>query len=211
MPSVGDEVTTSSAPLRRWHPRPGNSLRPVGGRRALGALGLRELVACLRSAEDAPERRCAGDFLGTDQQSATSSTGWLTGCYTRRTVGWEEREVIVTSMQLTRAVEAKDLLKAFKTFGIAQTDVAAVTCVDAKTVYTWKKGARPRAGAYDRLDGLREVVQVLSDSLTDRGVGQWLRARNRVLAGRRPLDVLRDGGHDQVLAAAHSFVDGAYV
>lgn len=52
---------------------------------------------------------------------------------------------------------------------------------------------------------------VLTDSLTPRGVGQWPRAGNRLLAGRRPLDVLHAGDADAVLGAAHSFIDGAYV
>lgn len=114
--------------------------------------------------------------------------------------------------QLDRAVEAGDLLDAFKAYGIPQVDVAQVARVDPKTVYAWKaRGARPRAQVYDRLDGLREVVRVLADSLTARGVGQWLRARNRLLGGRRPLDVLHEGDQGAVLEAARSFVDGAYV
>ena len=117
------------------------------------------------------------------------------------------------SAQLSRAVEAGDLLAAMTGYGIAQRDVAHITQVDPKTVYAWKKGVRPRAQAYDRLSGLREVVLVLSDSLTPRGVGQWMHARNRLLDGQRPVDVLATGedGRAQVLAAASSFVDGAYV
>jgi hypothetical protein len=118
----------------------------------------------------------------------------------------------MTTKQLERAVEATDLVAAFKAYGVSQVDVAHVARVDPKTVYAWKAAhARPRAQAYDRLDGLREVVRVVSDSLTPPGVGQWLRARNRLLGGRRPLDVLREGGQDEVLQAAHAFVDGSYV
>jgi len=118
----------------------------------------------------------------------------------------------MTTRQLERAVEAADLITAFKAYGLTQADLAHVAHVDPKTVYAWKAAdARPRAAAYDRLDGLRDIVRVLSDSLTDRGVGQWLRARNRVLNGARPLDALRDGAQDEVLQAAQTFVDGAYV
>ena len=56
-----------------------------------------------------------------------------------------------------------------------------------------------------------EVRKLLSDSLTPRGVGQWLHARNRLLAGERPLDVLVDGRYGEVRDAAQAFVDGAYV
>ncbi len=118
----------------------------------------------------------------------------------------------MTTRQLDGAVEAGDLLDAFRVYGILQVDIAQVARVDPKTVYTWKAhDVRPRARVYDRLDGLREVVRVLSDSLTDRGVGQWLRARNRLLDGQRPLEVLHEGQQQAVLAAARSFVDGSYV
>ena len=61
------------------------------------------------------------------------------------------------------------------------------------------------------LADLREVVDVLSDSLTQRGVAQWLQAENRLLDGERPLDVLAKCETDRVLAAANSFVSGAYI
>lgn len=117
-----------------------------------------------------------------------------------------------TSMKLMRAVEASDLVVAFKDYGVSQADLATVAEVDPKTVYAWKaKSARPRATSYTRLDGLRDVVSVLSDSLTSRGVGQWLHAQNRALGGKRPLDVLREGNQQAVLEAARSFIDGSYV
>jgi hypothetical protein len=95
---------------------------------------------------------------------------------------------------------------------VTQADVARVTRTDPKTVYAWRaSNTRPRSATYDRLDGLREVVRTLADSLTPRGVGQWLHASNRLLGGRRPLEVLREGETDAVLQAARSFVDGAYV
>ena len=118
----------------------------------------------------------------------------------------------MSAKQLERAVEAGDLVEAFKSFGVTQADVAQVTRTDPKTVYAWRaSNTRPRSATYDRLDGLREVVRTLADSLTPRGVGQWLHANNRLLGGRRPLEVLREGETDAVLQAARSFVDGAYV
>lgn len=73
----------------------------------------------------------------------------------------------------------------------------------------------PRVGNEDTeeafLDDLLRVLDVLSDALTERGAGQWLVARNRVLGGSRPLDLLAKGDTDSVIAAAHSFVSGAYI
>lgn len=118
----------------------------------------------------------------------------------------------MTTRELDRAVEAGDLVDALKRFGLSQADVARATRSDAKTVYAWRTAhAQPRNATYVRLVGLRETVQTLGDSLTPRGVGQWLHAPNRLLGGRPPLEVLRDGDQEAVLEAARSFVDGAYV
>lgn len=115
-------------------------------------------------------------------------------------------------MKLERAVEAGDLVTAFRGYGVSQADIATIARVDPKTVYAWKaKSARPRPNAYLRLDGLRDVVGILSDSLTRRGVGQWLHAPNRLMGGKKPLDALREGQQDLVVQAARSFVDGSYV
>jgi hypothetical protein len=58
---------------------------------------------------------------------------------------------------------------------------------------------------------LRSVVLLLRESLTPRGVGQWLRAPNRLLGARRPIDVLSEGRIDAVREAAAAYVEGAYV
>ena len=67
---------------------------------------------------------------------------------------------------------------------------------------------RPRAA--ERLHDLRDVVLMLAETLTPRGVGQWLRARNRLLKGR-PIDLLAEGRFEKVRQAAAAYVDGAYV
>jgi hypothetical protein len=60
-------------------------------------------------------------------------------------------------------------------------------------------------------DVLRQVVLLLDGSLSRRGVGQWFRAHNRSLGGRRPLDVLAEDDLDAVRQAAAAFADGAYI
>ncbi len=44
-----------------------------------------------------------------------------------------------------------------------------------------------------------------------RGVGQWLHARNRLLAGDRPIEMIAEGKIDEVRRAARAFIEGAYV
>jgi IS5 family transposase len=63
--------------------------------------------------------------------------------------------------------------------------------------------------ATNRLAELREIAMLLSDSLTPRGVGQWLHAKNRLLGGHRAIDLLADGNVDEVRLAARAFIEGA--
>jgi len=111
---------------------------------------------------------------------------------------------------LDRAVEASEIVQALKPFGITQVDVATVTHVTDRAVRGWRTSdIRPER--YDRLAELRDLVVLLSDSLTPRGVGQWLHARNRLLESERPVDLLADERFDEVREAAESFIGGAYV
>ena len=111
---------------------------------------------------------------------------------------------------LERAVEAPEIVHALRRYGVSQADVGSVTGVSDRAVRGWAS-SQIRADRYDRLADLRDTALVLADSLTPRGVGQWLHARNRLLGGRRPLEVLAEGGADDVRRAAQAFVDGAYV
>ncbi len=58
---------------------------------------------------------------------------------------------------------------------------------------------------------VQQIRASLRGSLTERGADQWLRARNRMLGGRRPIDLVREGQVELVSRAAAAFVDGAYV
>ncbi len=111
---------------------------------------------------------------------------------------------------LGRAVEASEIVEALKSFGITQVDVAEVTQVSDRAVRGWRTGDI-RPDRYDRLAQLRDLVLLLSDSLTPRGVGQWLHAKNRLLDRERPIDLLAGGRYEEVRGAAEAFIDGSYV
>ncbi len=113
-------------------------------------------------------------------------------------------------MVLERAVEAPEIVQALKAYGVTQTDVGSVAGVSDRAVRGWRVCA-VRPDRYDKLADLRELVLLLSDSLTPRGVGQWLHARNRLLAGERPLEALAAGRGADVRRAAEAFIDGSYV
>jgi len=112
---------------------------------------------------------------------------------------------------LDRAVEADEIVAALRAYGLTQADVARAVGVSDRSVRNWANDAAPRRLHEERLQALRGIVLLLEDSLTPRGVGQWFRAHNRSLDGRRPLDVLAAGDVDSVRRAAEAFADGAYV
>ena len=114
------------------------------------------------------------------------------------------------AMTLDQAVEASEIVDGLKRFGVTQAEVAAVTHVSDRAVRGWRESAI-RTENYDRLAELRDLVLLLSDSLTPRGVAQWLRARNRLLDRERPLDVLAAGRVEEVRGAAEAFIAGSYV
>lgn len=111
---------------------------------------------------------------------------------------------------LERAVEAPEIVRALRSYGVTQAEVGAVTGVTDRAVRGWERSSiRPER--YDRLAELRDLVALLSDSLSARGVGQWLHARNRLLGGERPIDLLVAGRFEEARQAAQAFVEGSYV
>lgn len=114
------------------------------------------------------------------------------------------------SQVLDRAVEAPEIVRALRSHGITQAEVGAVAGVSDRAVRGWDHSAiRPER--YERLAEMRDLVVLLSDSLTPRGIGQWLHARNRTLGGDRPIDALTAGRFGEVRHAAETFVEGSYL
>lgn len=50
--------------------------------------------------------------------------------------------------------------------------------------------------------GYGVIIELLSDSYTDEGIDIWLRARNRNLNMRRPIDLIVEGQIDTVIDEA---------
>lgn len=68
---------------------------------------------------------------------------------------------------------------------------------------------------YDIASAYPEIINVLTDNLTAKGIGQFLHARNRILSAYTPREVLESlkitDGHEQVHVAASAFVEGIYI
>jgi DNA-binding transcriptional regulator YiaG len=87
--------------------------------------------------------------------------------------------------------------------GITQAELAKAVGSGARAVQNWASGHNtPRGEAVKRLLDVRTVVELLSDSYTDEGIDIWLRARNRNLEMRRPIDLIIEGDVDAVIEQA---------
>jgi transcriptional regulator with XRE-family HTH domain len=87
--------------------------------------------------------------------------------------------------------------------GITQAELAKAVGAGPRTVQNWASGHNtPRGKTAERLLDIRTIVELLSDSYTDEGIGIWLHSRNRNLDMRRPIDMLTEGQVDHVLEEA---------
>lgn len=111
---------------------------------------------------------------------------------------------------LHEAVEAQDLLRLLRARArLTQETIASATGASLRSVRNWEHHTvRPRPRNDDRLRYFAEIVATLSGTLTPRGVTQWLNARNRALANRRPIDLIATDPGDRVLTAALDLTAG---
>lgn len=88
-------------------------------------------------------------------------------------------------------------------------EIGQITGVGDRAVQNWARGtSRPDGTSRERLLELKYVIEQLSDVYTDEGIEIWLHARQRALGGNRPLDLLREGEFEAVLAAVERLAGG---
>lgn len=94
--------------------------------------------------------------------------------------------------------------------GLTQREIAEMLGADERTVRRLlaDPGIRPQQRHARRLDDVRHLVSLLEDSLPGEQTARWLRARNRMLRGERPIELIADDHYDRVRDAAEAFVDG---
>lgn len=112
---------------------------------------------------------------------------------------------------LDRVVEAGDVVRRLRDYGLTQSAIAKATGATVRSVRNWEATSAIRPRNDERLRELREIVLILKETLTEKGVGQWMRARNRTLKARRPIELLERGQFETVRNAAKAYVEGAYV
>lgn len=112
---------------------------------------------------------------------------------------------------LRRAVAANDIVRALTRIGFTQKQIANATGATDRSVRNWATTGAIRPSYDERIRELSQISLLLSDTLSPRGVTQWLSARNGLLDGQRPIDLISKGQGDRVRAAAEAYLEGSYV
>lgn len=87
--------------------------------------------------------------------------------------------------------------------GLTQADLGRVVGASLRTVQNWASGASTPSGVkMKRLLDVQYLIGELREVYTDEGIQIWLNARNRNLAGERPIDLLLGGQAESVLREA---------
>ncbi len=87
--------------------------------------------------------------------------------------------------------------------GITQQELGHAVGASVRSVQNWASGdAAPRGVKAERLLDVKFIVEELGSVYSEEGIEIWLRARNRNLHGKRPIDLLTAGQIDEVVQEA---------
>jgi uncharacterized protein (DUF2384 family) len=95
---------------------------------------------------------------------------------------------------------------------LSSIDIAGVTGAQPETVSKWNQSkAAPRPDAQRRLLDLEYIVDLLSDLYEQPDeIKLWLFSRQKLLGGKVPLDLIRDGKTEEVIAVIDQLRDGVF-
>jgi hypothetical protein len=117
---------------------------------------------------------------------------------------------VTPSQALAEAGLYARLVDDLRITALTNAEVATITGVKVRQVQHWASGAhRPQGEAKDRLLELHYIVDRLRDVYKPEGVDIWIHGRNRDLGGQKPIDLLRAGRFEDVLAAVERLASGA--
>lgn len=101
------------------------------------------------------------------------------------------------------------LVKDIKHVGLTHGELANLTGVKERQVQHWAAGtSKPVGTSRDRLVDIYYVVQQLEEVYRPEGVEIWLHAKNRMLDGRRPIDLLMEGEFEPIFDAVERLASG---
>lgn len=112
--------------------------------------------------------------------------------------------------KVRRAVAANEIVDALETIGYTQKAIARAAGASDRSVRNWAATGAIRSHFNERIRELFQMSLLLSDSLTWRGVTQWMSARNMLLDNERPIDLIARDEHARVRGAVEAFLEGYY-
>lgn len=95
-------------------------------------------------------------------------------------------------------------------FDLTSRELAQALGVDQRTIARWSAGdGFPRQGPKDRLEALAELDERLAELFVSWDAARaWLRAPTRYLSNLTPMDAVRAGRTDRVLALVEAIDSG---
>jgi uncharacterized protein (DUF2384 family) len=114
--------------------------------------------------------------------------------------------------QLEKEAAKQTIEEARETFGLNYVDLASALDVDRRTLLRYRKEvSAPSPKVRMRMEKLREIAYLLLEVFETReeGLG-WLYSSVELLRGRRPIDLMRNGDIDDVLAVLAGLYSGAH-
>ncbi|MEO6351448.1 MAG: DUF2384 domain-containing protein [Candidatus Limnocylindrales bacterium] len=106
---------------------------------------------------------------------------------------------------------ANDVVDALEKIGYTQKQIAKAAGATDRSVRNWSTTGAIRPAFNERIRELFQISLLLSDSMTWRGVTQWMDARNKLLDNQRPIDLLARDESGSVRGAVESFLAGYYI
>lgn len=110
-----------------------------------------------------------------------------------------------------KAAAANEIVSALETIGFTQKQIARAAGATDRSVRNWAKTGAIRADFNERIRELFEISLLLSDTLSGRGVTQWVSAKNVLLDDQRPIDLIHEDLGNRVRAAVDAYLEGSYV
>lgn len=115
-----------------------------------------------------------------------------------------------TEPSLTESGMYAAIVQSLREQALTTDELAAVVGVNSRQISNWASGHNtPKGARRDRLLEVQYIVEQLRDIYTREGAEIWLHGRKRSLGGERPIDLMREGRFQSVLAAIDRLRHGA--
>lgn len=96
--------------------------------------------------------------------------------------------------------------------GVRSREIAELLDTTPQTISRWQQGrVDPQPVKLHQLLALEWLVTQLAEFYEPDDARLWLYSRHKLLAGRRPAELIAEGDIDSVLAVIDQLRDGAYV